>query len=99
MSGLKEISTLCANYDPRNIFNVDKTGLFFRDSGCKTYRFKGDDCAREKRSKERITIALCSSMTGEKIKPLVIGKSRKPRCFGRMNIKSLPVIISTKRPG
>ncbi|XP_060596149.1 tigger transposable element-derived protein 4-like [Ruditapes philippinarum] len=81
----EKLPTLCANYKPENIFNMDETSLFFRDSGRKTYRLKGDDCAGGKRSKERITAALCSSLTGEKIKPLVIGKSRNPRCFGRMD--------------
>jgi hypothetical protein len=70
---------------------MDETSLFFRDSGRKTSRLKGDDCAGGKRSKERITAALCSSLTGEKIKPLVIGKSRNPRCFGRMDVNSLKV--------
>ncbi|XP_053403566.1 tigger transposable element-derived protein 6-like [Mercenaria mercenaria] len=87
----EKLPTLCADYKPENIFNMDETGLFFRDSGRKTYRLKGDDCAGGKRSKERITVALCSSMTGEKVKPLVIGKSRSPRCFGRMDVKTLPV--------
>lgn len=30
-------------------------------------------------------------MTGEKLKPLVIGKSAKPRCFKNLNINKLPV--------
>ena len=36
---------------------------------------KGEDAAGGKQSKERLTVALCSSMTCGKIKPLVIGKS------------------------
>lgn len=86
-----KLPTLCAGYAPKDIFNMDETGLFFRDTTRKTFHFKGDDCAGGKRSKERITVALCASMTGEKIKPLVIGKSRTPRCFGRLDTKSLPV--------
>jgi len=31
-------------------------------------------------------------MAGEIRKPLVIGKSKKPRCFKNMDISSLPVI-------
>lgn len=36
------------------------------------------------RSKERITVGLCASMTGEKMTPLVIGKANKPRCFKKI---------------
>ena len=53
--------------------------------------FSGVDCAGGKRSKERITVSLCASMTGEKLKPLVIGKSAKPRAFNKRNINNLPV--------
>ena len=52
---------------------------------------KGDDCAGGKRSKERITVALCASMTGEKLIPLVIAKSNNPRCFKKIKKETLPV--------
>lgn len=35
----------------------------------------------EKTKKERISVALICSSTGEKFKPLVITKTRKPCCF------------------
>ena len=86
-----KLPSLCAEYAPKDIFNMDETGLFFRDTTRKTYYTKGDDCAGGKRSKERITIALCASMDGEKVRPLVIGKSRAPRCFNKLKPGSLPV--------
>nr|XP_042907519.1 tigger transposable element-derived protein 2-like [Parasteatoda tepidariorum] len=42
-----------------------------------------------KTSKERLTMLCCASMTGTKEKLLVIGKSKKPRCF--KGVKNLPV--------
>ncbi|XP_041350821.1 tigger transposable element-derived protein 6-like [Gigantopelta aegis] len=40
-----------------------------------------------KKSKDRITIVLCANADGsDKFKPLVIGKSAKPRCFKNFNI-------------
>ena len=43
-----------------------------------------------KKSKDRITLMVCSNMSGtDKKKLLVIGKSKQPRCF--KNVKSLPV--------
>ena len=46
-----------------------------------------------KKSKDRVTLALCASKTGEKLPPLLIGKAEKPRCFNNINIKLLPMKI------
>jgi len=44
-----------------------------------------------KKSLERISVFVCANMTGtEKLKPIVIGRAREPRCF--RGKKSLPVI-------
>lgn len=52
--------------------------------------FKNDSCHGGKHSKERVTVLLGANASGtEKFKPLVIGKSGKPRCFKQ--IKTLPV--------
>jgi hypothetical protein len=40
--------------------------------------------------KNRLTLLLCCSCTGEKLRPLVIGKSRAPRAFKNINVESLP---------
>lgn len=56
----------------------------------KTLKFKGEKCSGGKMSKSRITVMVAANMTGScKEKLLVIGKSKKPRCF--KNIRSLPV--------
>ena len=68
-----------------------KQDYFFRDTTLYTFHKKGDDCGGGKRSKERLTVALCASMTDEKLRPLVIGKSEKPRCFKKIRVESLPV--------
>ena len=60
---------------------MDETGLFFRETTNKSFHTKGEDGAGGKQSKERITLALTASMMGEILKPLVIGKAQKPRCF------------------
>ena len=46
----------------------------------------------EKKSKDRLTLLLACSATGHKLKPLVIGKSKKPRCFKGKNIGALNII-------
>ena len=49
-------------------------------------------------SKERLTIALCASVMGEKLTPLIIGKSAKPRFFKNTSIKSIPLTyLSNKK--
>lgn len=86
-----KLSTLCEGYAPENIFNMDETGLFFRDTNKKSYHLKDVGLAGGERSKERLTVSLCASMTGEKLKPLVIGKSAHPRCFKKIKPEKLPV--------
>ena len=77
-------------YAPRDIYNMDETGLFFRMTPDRTLTFKGDACHGGKKSKERITVAVCANMDGsDKMQLLVIGKFQNPRCF--KNVKSLPV--------
>jgi hypothetical protein len=73
-----------------DIFNADETGIFFRLTPDRTLKFKGGKCVGGKLSKDRITVLVCANSDGtEKMKLLVIGKSKNPRCF--KNVKSLPV--------
>ena len=76
---IKKVPELCACYDPSNIYNMDETGLFFKASLDSTLHVKGEDCSGGKRSKEQLTLMLFANALGEKEKPLIIGKSIKPR--------------------
>lgn len=78
---VQRIPDIVAGYDPKDIFNADETGLCFRALPSKTYAIKGDPCKGTKSAKDRITVLLACSAAGEKLTPLVIGKSAKPRCF------------------
>ncbi|CAL4198346.1 unnamed protein product, partial [Meganyctiphanes norvegica] len=44
-----------------------------------------------KQPKTRLSLLLGGNMAGEKLKPVVIGKAKKPRAFGNRAISSLPV--------
>ena len=78
------------DYAPRDIFNADETGVFFRSLPDKTHALKGEKCTGVKQSKDGLTVLVAANMDGsEKLPLLVIGKSAKPRCFS--NVKSLPV--------
>uniref|UniRef100_A0A8C4N3C7 HTH CENPB-type domain-containing protein n=1 Tax=Eptatretus burgeri TaxID=7764 RepID=A0A8C4N3C7_EPTBU len=79
-------------YDPKDIFNLHESGLFYRALQDKTLRVRGADCKGGKRSKERLTAMLCVNMKGEFEKPFIIGRCEKPRCFKHINTKTLPVV-------
>ncbi|GBM07231.1 Tigger transposable element-derived protein 6 [Araneus ventricosus] len=70
------------DYKPENTFNADETALFFQCLPQKTLTFKKEKYFGEKQSKARLTDMLGANMTGyQKLKPLVIGRSKNPRCF------------------
>jgi hypothetical protein len=61
------------DYDSKDVFNMDETGLFYKLLPNRTLQFKGERCHGGKKSKERLTVALTANMDGtEKLKPLVI---------------------------
>ncbi|XP_033749246.1 tigger transposable element-derived protein 6-like [Pecten maximus] len=88
----RRVPSIVAGYHNKDIFNCDETGLFFRALPDKTLAEKRKECKGGKLAKERLTVMMCCSSVGEKLKPLVIGKARKPRCFGNINVDKLPVL-------
>ena len=83
------LSSICEGYAPQNIFNADETGLYYRALPNKSMTVKGQTNRGGKNSKERITVLLCCSATGEKMKPFIIGKSQHPRCFRGKTIPNM----------
>lgn len=74
----------------KDIFNVKETGLFFKCTPDKTLVFKVNCCSGGKNSKERVTMLVGANMNGtEKLPLLMIGKSKNPRCFKSVKLKSL----------
>ncbi|CAF1597859.1 unnamed protein product [Rotaria magnacalcarata] len=89
---VQRIPKIIDDYDPKDIFNCDETGLFFKFMPDKSLTLNRDQCKGGKKSKERYTILFCVNSTGEeKLKPLVIAKSLKPRCFKNLNVSKLPI--------
>ena len=77
-------------YDPQNIFNLNETALYYRATPDHCLIFKNSEATAGKKMKDQLTVLLLCNMTGlKKIKPLVLGKSRIPRCFN--GVKNLPV--------
>ena len=80
-----------AEYEPKNIFNCDETGLFFKCGNPRTYVVKEQEKASGKFSKERITVLLCASSRGEKLDLLMIGKYKNPRGFKNIDFNKLNI--------
>jgi hypothetical protein len=92
-----KLPEIVKDFDLKDIFNIDETGLFYRTLPDKTLAKRGEECKGGKMSKNRITVMLCCSVRGEKLKPLVIGNSRQPRCFRNLDVESLPVTWKSNR--
>ncbi len=71
-----------------DIWNADESGMFFRALPTTTLTFKEDTKCGGKVSKERIRALFCCSLSGEKKTPLIVGKSKSPRCCKN---KKIPV--------
>ncbi|KAG0717817.1 Tigger transposable element-derived protein 4 [Chionoecetes opilio] len=77
-------------FEANDVFHADEVGLLYRILPNKTAPHRGNRCAGGSKSKHRVTVLMCTNMTGtEKFPLLVIGKHPKPKCF--KNVKSLPV--------
>lgn len=86
----KDLEEMIQDRNPKDIFNVDETGLFYKCTPDRTLAFKDEKCHGGKLSKERITLLVGANMDGtEKLPLLMIGKAANPRCF--KNVKSKPV--------
>ena len=86
---------ILGEYRPKDVFNVDKTGLFFKCLPDRTHTLKDEKCAGGKLSKDRLTVMVAASMFGEKLSLLVIGKSTNPRCF--KGVKILPASYQSNK--
>nr|XP_058945304.1 tigger transposable element-derived protein 6-like [Pocillopora verrucosa] len=69
---------------------MDETGCFYRALPDKSLSEKAKKCKGGKKSKEWLTVAFFVSATGERRKPVVIGKYANPRCLKNINKDDLP---------
>ena len=87
----KRLPDLISPFKPEDVFNCDETGLFYRALPDKTLERKRQDVKGGKLCKERLTVLLACSSVGEKLKPLIIGKSAKPRALKGVDTNQLGV--------
>lgn len=93
----KRLPMICDGFNDSDIFNADETALFYRQLPSKSMTVKGEATAGIELSKDRITVLFATSMTGEKLKPLIIGRSANHWCFRGTNIASLGVYYFSNR--
>ena len=84
---------------PEQIYNLDETGLLWKCLPQRTLLSCREKSALGfKKAKDRLTVLGCTNATGtHKLKPVLIGKSTKPRCFKNVNMDALPVIYKSQR--
>jgi hypothetical protein len=77
----------------KDLFNFDKTELFYNLQPSKTMTYKDNSSHGGTKSKQRVIVRLgCDADGTETLPPLVTGKYNKPYCF--RNIKELPKYIA-----
>ena len=84
------VPLLICEFPLNNIFNVDESGLFWKLLPNYTMAFKKEQVRGGKSAKNRVTVLVGASATGEKLPLMVIGRSKSPRCFPKDQSK-LPV--------
>ena len=87
----QKLPAIIEGYELRDIYNMDETGLSFRQTTNKTLCHSGEQCSGGKKVKVQMTVMLCANVLGEKEKALVIWKYKNPRCFKKMPHNQLPV--------
>ncbi|KAE8982539.1 hypothetical protein PR001_g23696 [Phytophthora rubi] len=80
--GLQRLQAVTDLYEPRDIYNMDDTGLCYAMAPARSIGSK--NMRGVKKQKTRITLALTANADGSDALPILyIGKAKKPRCFGK----------------
>ena len=91
------LPVLTVGYRLADIYTADEIRLYYNALPQRSMVVRGDPHTSIKTSKERVTVLLACSVTGEKLKPLLIGKSAKPQCFMGIDKAALPVTYRANR--
>ncbi|RHY51880.1 hypothetical protein DYB34_004871 [Aphanomyces astaci] len=95
-NGRDTIQQVTRLFRTMDIYNMDETGVFYNGQPCTTI----SDQARpgQKKDKSRISVALAANADGsDKLPPMFIGKSKKPRCFGGLSSRELGLLYHSNR--
>ena len=83
------------DYSPRDIYNGNKTALFYKCLPHRTYYLAGDKSAGSAKCKDRLTLLIITNIDGSNHRKLaVIGKAKTPHCLPKrykMQVKDMAV--------
>jgi hypothetical protein len=87
-SEMVAVRTLCGEYEEDEVYNMDETGLFWRNS---IHRgLTSENAPGRKKDKSRITVVVCTNASGSDRYPLwFIGHSKVPRALKGINFTAL----------
>jgi hypothetical protein len=90
---LNEFQFACEGYCDEQLYNCDESALFYRILTTKSLDLKSaPNKAGLKLSKDHVTLLFCLNKAGiHGLPPLLIGKSKNPRCFKSVNQEHLPI--------
>ena len=92
----RSLRNILSDYELRNIYNMDETGLFYRLNPRKTLATEARN--GKKKRKERVTLVACASADGSDKMPLMmLGKSKNPRCFQGIRKENLGLIYRSSK--
>ena len=86
----ERLRELTRGYAPRDVWNLDEIGCFWKIMPEKSLSQKRKRCRGGKNAKQRLTVAFIVNAAGGKQCPILIGSSKKPRCFVRLRDPSCP---------
>lgn len=75
-----KFSEVILGLEEKDIINRDDYGLLFQAMPDKTLATTGDKWKSGRKTKDRLTVLLAASVTGEKLPPFVVDKVDQPRC-------------------
>lgn len=79
---LENFRPLLQEYEERDVYNVDETGVFYKLLPERSLAVKNETCHGGKKHKDQVTAVVAVNMDGsDKRRLTVIGKSARPRCL------------------
>lgn len=99
----KELLDTCQkhNIQLQHLYNADQTGLFYRKLPNRMFLKKeaaktARGC-KQMKSKERLTLMVCTAANGDKIPLSLVGKTAEPRCFRLLEGKRPPLPYTNQK--
>jgi hypothetical protein len=82
---LDDLYAIITQYDPKNVYNMDETGLFFHLLPRYNLLMPDEDISTtrgKKKSKDRVSLIVCTNTVGtHKIPCALISKPKAPACI------------------